>query len=327
MPAQLNHLAATGYGDALQVASDASRRNGDLIEEQMAVRRASAAAPGAKLTKVGDLTYWASVQDGRYKADNFGQTRFESDRSGLVAGVDKPMTDGNIAGVAVGYSADRVRSPELGSAIDTDLITVAGYYGWTSGSVYIDSRAGVSRAHYSSDRSLYSISPSASGSGSGWGINGSSTIGYRYDAGGLQLLPETGLQVDIISRGGLTENRGGATALAVDGDTISSVRSKLGLRIEGATRFSDGYSLTLALRAHWMYEMGNQDVTTSAAFVQARNGKMHVLSVASDRSSGLVGGGLNLSMPNNMSLWAHYNAELAGNTSSQGASLGLRWAW
>ena len=327
IPDQLTHLAATGYGDALQVAADASRRNGNLIEEQMAVRRAGAAAPGAKLTKVGDLTYWASVQDGRYKADNFGQTRFESDRTGLVAGVDKPMFDGNIAGVAVGYSADRVRSPELGSAIDTDLITVAGYYAWTSGPVYIDSRAGLSRAHYSSERSQYAINQSAAGSGSGWGLNGSSTIGYRYDAGGLQLLPETGLQVDIISRGGLTENRGGATALAVDGETISSVRSKLGVRIEGSTRLSDGYSLTMALRGHWMYEMGNQDVTTNAAFVEARRAKMHVLSVAGDRSSGLVGGGLNLSMPNNMSLWAHYNAELAGDVSSQGASLGLRWAW
>lgn len=324
---QLNHLAATGYGDALLTALDAARRIDDMVEEQMQVRQGMVAATDAAVAKNGQLTFWASGNGGTYKAANPGQTAFHSDRVGMVVGADKQLYDDTVVGATISYSQDKVRSADLSSYVATDAVSLSGYMSWKDGGLYFNNRAAVSHFHYASTRQLGSIAASAIGTGNGWGVSGNSTVGYRYDLGGLQAMPEAGVDFQLASRGALTEGRGGAVSLNVKGDTQTSLRGKFGLRLEASTSLGDGYQLNASLRGHWAHELGARNTITDAAFVEALGTQMHVGSVQRDKDTAVVGGGLSLRLPHGATFWARYTADLGANTRSQNATAGLRWTW
>ena len=324
---QLNHLSATGYGDALLSAIDAVRRTDDAVEEQMDVRQGMVAVTENAVAKDGQVTYWMAGNNGSYKADNAGQTRFHSDRTGLILGADKQLWSDTVVGATVSYSTDKVRSPEVGSYVKTDAVSVGGYMSWKDGGLYFNNRATVSHFDYAATRDLNAVGATARGKGHGWGLSGNSTVGYRYEIGGVYAMPEAGADFQLATRGQLTEDQGGAVSLDVGRDTQTSLRGKLGLRLEASTKIADGYQLSVSLRGHLAHEMARRVTTTDAAFIEALDTQMHDRSVNRDKNTALVGGGLSLRVRGGATLWVRYNADLGVNTHSENATAGLRWTW
>jgi autotransporter-associated beta strand protein len=324
---QLDHLSATGYGDALLTAIDAVRSTDRAVEEQMNVRQGMAAVSDSAVAKQGDITYWMAFNGGNLRAENVGQTRFHSDRTGVLIGVDKQLYSDLVVGATISYSNDKVRSQEIGSYVKTDAVSLGGYMSWKDGNLYINNRLAVSHFNYSSTRNLDAIAANARGKTSGWGVNGSSTVGYRYKVGGIFVLPEAGVDLQLASRKGLTEFQADAVSLAVRSDTETSLRGKAGLRLETSTSIGDGYQLSASLRGVFAHELAGRTTLTSAAFIDAAGTPMQNLSVTRDRSAALVGGGLSLRLPGGATMWARYNADLGANFRSQSATAGLRWSW
>lgn len=325
---QLDHLAATGYGDALLSVVNANSLIGDLIGEQTAVRRGDAATSGATIVKNGALTYWISGAGSRFNASNAGQTSFRAVNTSMVVGVDKQLYDDTVVGFAINYGHNNVYSPALASEVDTDQEALTGYMSWTDRELYVENRLGVGLVHYKSTRSLYAINQSAQGSGDGFSVNASTKVGYRYSATkGFDVLPEAGAEFGLASRKHLVEAQGGAVSLDVAGKALNSLRSRIGLRLEGTASLAAQTRLTISLRGHWLHELGSRYEITDASFVDAPSGVMHVSSVIRDRDMASVGGALNLALPGAFSIWGRYNADLGKATTSHTASAGLRWTW
>lgn len=325
---QLDHLAGTGYGDALLSVLNANRLMGNLIGEQTAVRRGDIAISGNDVVEVGGLTFWASGAGSSFKADNVGQTAFRTVGTQGVVGVDKRFGEELVGGFALSYGRSNVYSPALGSQIDVDQQAVTAYVGWSDNDVYVDGRAGIGFDHYSSTRSLYGINQSARGTGNGVNLSASSKVGYRYEPlETLYLMPEAALELNYANRGQLTETQAGAVALNVAGKSMTSVRTKMGLRMEGAADFGGGTLLTMSLQGHWIHELGDRFAVTQASFVEAATSPMSVTSVFRDTDMASVGGGLNLAISQKFSIWARYSSDLAKFTNTQTGSAGLRFAW
>jgi|GEM_PF-1989719 len=326
--AQLDHLSATGYGDALLSAIDAVRSTDSAVEEQMNVRQGMVAVTENAVAKDGEITYWMAGNSGNLRAENTGQTRFHSDRTGVVLGADKQLYSDLVVGATVSYSTDKVRSPEIGSYVETGAFSVGGYMSWKDESLYFNNRATVSHFDYASTRDLFAITTGARGKGKGWGLSGNSTVGYRYKVGGgVFAMPEAGADIQLATRNALTEFQGGAVSLAVNRDTQTSLRGKLGLRLEASTEVADGYQISASLRGHVAHELAGRTTRTDAAFIEALSTQMQNLSVRRDSDAALLGGGVSLRMRGGAILWVRYNADLGANIKSENATAGLRWTW
>jgi len=324
---QLDHLSATGYGDALLTAIDAVRSTDNSVEEQMNVRQGMVAVTENAVAKDGEVTYWMAGNSGNLRAENPGQTRFNSDRTGVVLGIDKQLYTGIVVGATVSYSNDKVHSPEIGSYVKTDAISVGGYMSWKDENLYFNNRVTVSHFDYDATRDLNAITAKAQGKGKGWGLSGNSTAGYRYNVGGIFAMPEAGADIQLATRDGLTEAQGGAVSLVVNSDTQTSLRGKLGLRLEASTKIADGYQISASLRGHVAHELAGRTTVTDAAFIEALGTQMQNQSVIRDKDTALLGGGVSLRMRGGATLWVRYNADLGANTKSENATAGLRWTW
>lgn len=326
---QLNHLSATGYGDALSSALDASRRNGDLIEDQLNGRRDGMATAGTVVQR-GRLTYWMSAQGGLDKAETPGMTGHRATFDSVLIGVDKQLYSDTLVGLAVNYSSDKVASDSLGSRIDASVVNLTGYTAWNDGSLWIDSRVGVALTHFRGRRDLAAIGDTANGSGSGFGANGSAVAGYRLAVGGLNFTPVAGAEINLVNRGAIAEwagDHGRAVALNVRSDTLTSLSTKIGFRLETLLSTGANSTLALAARSEWDHELGDRNTVTHASFAEAGSAVMANSSVRRDRDTALLSGGMTLTLPHNLSLWARYAADLGQNTFSSTATAGLRWTW
>lgn len=326
---QLDHLAATGYGDALASTLDASRRNGDLIEDQLNGRRDGTGKAGSVVRR-GNLTYWMSGQGGVDKAETPGMTGHRATFDSVLVGVDKLIYPDTLVGVAVNYSSDKVASDTIGSRIDASLVNLTGYTAWTDGALWIDSRVGVALTHFRGRRDLAAIGDTANGSGSGFGANGSAIAGYRLAVGGLNVTPVAGAELNLVNRGAIAEwagDRGRAVALDVRSDTLTSFSTKVGFRLETLLNTGANSTLALAVRSEWDHELGDRNTVTHAGFAEADSAVMANASVRRDRDTALVGGSMTLTLAHNLSMWARYAADLGQNTFSSTATAGVRWTW
>ena len=325
---QLDHLAGTGYGDALLSVLDANRLTGNLIGEQTAVRRGDVVASDNSVVELGGLTFWTSGAGSRFKADNVGQTAFRTVGIQGMVGVDKRFGEDLVGGFALSYGRSTVYSPALGSQIDIDQQAVTAYVGWAKDGVYVDGRAGIGFDHYSSTRSLFGIAQSARGSGNGVNFAASSKVGYRYEPfEQFYLMPEAALELNSADRGRLTETQAGAVALNVEGKSMTSLRTKMGLRVEGSSDVGGGTMLSFSLQGHWVHELGDRIATTQASFVEASTSTMLVTSVFRDTDVASLSGGLNLALSKKFSFWARYSSDVGKFTNTQTGSAGLRYAW
>ncbi|MBL6078137.1 autotransporter outer membrane beta-barrel domain-containing protein [Belnapia sp. T18] len=141
-----------------------------------------------------------------------------------------------------------------------------------------------------------------------------------------RLQPSIGLRYKELGRNQLTESGGGALALAVRSDELSSLRSMAGARIERRFDLGNGYRLTPAGRLFWTHELSDVTTSTTAAFVN-RGAAMRTTSAKSGRDGAVVGIGTNLELPNGLVAYANYGAQVRDNTTAQAITAGLRFAW
>ncbi|SDD54765.1 autotransporter domain-containing protein [Belnapia rosea] len=327
MPTAFDHLAPTIYGDALIAGVERSRLFGGAVAEQAAARRGDTVTPGLGSARgASGITAWATGlgQNARFGAA--GGTSFHTSSGGAAVGADMRLNAGFLAGAAVGYSGGRTTSRATGASADVEMLHMVAYGGWTHGRFFVDGQFGLNHADVTTRRNLGVFRMQARGKGDGWGVNTEIQIGARYELAGWRLQPSLGLRYDELGRDQLTETGGGALALTVRSDELSSLRSMAGARVERRFDLGNGYRLTPTGRLFWTHELADVTTSTTAAFANT-NAAMRTASAKSGRDGAIVGVGANLDLPNGLMAYVNYNAQIRDNTTAQAFTGGLRFAW
>jgi outer membrane autotransporter protein len=137
-------------------------------------------------------------------------------------------------------------------------------------------------------------------------------LGYAMGSGRLSAEPFANLGYQRYQRDSYNE-KGGAAALHVDGQTQDNFSSTFGLRLAHLSQLDNGISLTPRVSAGWKHTYGDVDSTTRQAFL-AGGTAFNVEGSALDRDSLLLEAGLDVGLSARHRLGLGYTGELGSNS-------------
>lgn len=328
IPGALDWLGAPVYGDALLAGLERDRGFGAVVTDQVATRRGMAAPQGTALAAQWNLTAWAAGLGQNFRIGNGGQGNGWGQLSGGVAvGADLRLGAHWLAGFAVGNSSGRVTARASAGTADADMVHFAAYGGWHSGPFFATAQLGWSYADDLVRRDLGMLGGGVRGHARGWGLNGAAEAGVTLAAHGWRIEPSLGLRLDRLDRGRSQETGGGPFALSVAGDTVTALRSALGVRAETAVELGGELRLLPSLRLAWAHDLAEMGTGTDAAFAGAPGAGFRVASGRGGRDALLGEIGASLPLGARASLFARYAVELRDGFTGQAVNAGLRWSW
>ncbi|AZF66897.1 autotransporter domain-containing protein [Pseudomonas sp. LBUM920] len=137
-------------------------------------------------------------------------------------------------------------------------------------------------------------------------------LGYAMGSGHLSAEPFANLGYQRYQRDSYNE-KGGAAALHVDGQTQDNFSSTFGLRLAHLSQLDNGISLTPRVSAGWKHTYGDVDSSTRQAFL-AGGTAFNVEGSALDRNSLLLEAGLDVGLSARHSLGLGYTGEIGSNS-------------
>ncbi|WP_416364721.1 autotransporter outer membrane beta-barrel domain-containing protein [Pseudomonas sp. NFX183] len=137
-------------------------------------------------------------------------------------------------------------------------------------------------------------------------------LGYAMGSGHLSAEPFANLGYQRYQRDSYNE-KGGAAALHVDGQTQDNFSSTFGLRLAHLSQLDNGISLTPRVSAGWKHTYGDVDSSTRQAFL-AGGTAFNVEGSALDRNSLLLEAGLDVGLSARHSLGLGYTGEMGSNS-------------
>jgi uncharacterized protein with beta-barrel porin domain len=320
LPAVANWLSGTVHGDALMSGLAMSRAFNEVVSDEAAARFT---AP-----RVSDrYTVWATMLGQNRRVGRDGNTGYNASGGGAAAGAIVRLGDGFTLGTALGYSSARVSARDTGGKADADLLNLTVRAGWESGPLWADAYVGAALFEARTTRNLGVFGMTATGTGSGFGLNTGVEAGLRYTSGGWAVLPSVAFGIDELGRGSMTERDAGPLSLAVASDDAMSVTGAARLRVQREFLFGDGMRLLPTARVQVSQEFGDVDTTTSTEFVGARGTGMRIETAGVGRTALGVTLGAVLDMPSGLAFYARYAGESRSNAESHAAVAGVRFQW
>ncbi len=137
-------------------------------------------------------------------------------------------------------------------------------------------------------------------------------LGYALGSGRLSAEPFANLGYQRYQRDGYNE-KGGAAALHVEGQTQDNFSSTFGLRLAHLSQLDNGVSLTPRASLGWKHTYGDVDSTTRQAFL-AGGTAFNVQGSALDRDSLLLEAGLDVGLSVRHRLGLGYTGEVGSNS-------------
>lgn len=320
LPAVANWLSGTVHGDALMSGLALSRAFADVVSDQ-AVSRLTTGQP------MDRYTVWATVLGQNQRVGHDGNTGYNSSSGGAAAGAIVRLGDAFTLGTALGYSNARVTARDTGGKADVDLLNLALRGGWESGRLWADAYVGASLVEARTTRNLGVFGMTASGTGSGFGLNTGVEAGLRYTGGAWTFLPSVAFGIDQLGRRSMTERDAGPLSLAVASDDATSVMGAARIRLQREFQLGDGMRLVPNARIQLSQELGDVDTTTSTEFVGARGTGMRIETAGVGRTALGVTLGAVLDMPSGLAFYARYAGESRSNAESHAAVGGVRFQW
>ena len=141
-------------------------------------------------------------------------------------------------------------------------------------------------------------------------------LGYAMGSGRLSVEPFANLGYQRYHRDSYNE-KGGAAALQVDGQTQDNFSTTFGLRLAHLSTLDNGMSLTPRLSAGWKHTYGDVSTSTQQAFLGGGTA-FSVEGSSLDRDSLVLEAGLNLGISARHNLGLGYSGELGSNSRNHG---------
>jgi outer membrane autotransporter protein len=185
---------------------------------------------------------------------------------------------------------------------------------------------GYNRYDTSREISFGEIMRTANADYSGHAFSAYTEVEYRFMLNTLQVIPMASFQASSLTREGFTEEDAGALDLDADREHTSSLLGSLGVRLRKAFRMDKG-SISPEVRARWLHEFSTDRYVLNAAFVGSALSTFTVKEDRPNRDSIVLGLGLSYETTKNLDLFLAYDANISGDRTEHGGSLGLQYRW
>ncbi|WP_205599754.1 autotransporter domain-containing protein [Arhodomonas sp. KWT] len=293
------------------------------------VLRESAANAPAGTGGPASRGLWARTTGSRGYIDGTAEAPAADYRArALTVGADTRWSPTVVLGMASGYARTDTDTEDAG--FDTDSVHVAGYGRWSRGMAYVDGVAGVARHRTDATRQVNLAGAGGSATADYDAIQWSASVeaGHRFvQPGGTAATPYVGLGYDRTDRDAFTESGAGTANLRVEEEAFTSVRSRLGIRINGSFDTDGGTSVTPAFGLGWSHEFGERSAVMTASFERAPGTSFAVEGTELERDRLLVHGGIGADYANGSSLRLQYMGSISGSDRHHSLSLTYRLRW
>jgi len=256
-------------------------------------------------------------------------SRYDYTILGFVLGMDSKISDNLLIGLGGGYSQTDIDFESLTDSGDVDSYQGTLYSSYAKGLWYIDGLLSYAFNDYDTSRGIDfgGINRTAKGDYNGNELSGYLEGGYTFFARNTNIQPLASLHVTHLYQESYTESGADSLNLAVDDQETTSIRSALGLRLAKEHKRESDTTLMYEARALWAHEFSDDDHMVSARFTGSTAGSFHVKGDRPDRDSAILGLGINARMKNNLSLYAHYDADLSRGHTANAIMAGLAYRW
>ena len=324
VPPALDLLSPVIYGDGLMAVRQAWYEVADSVAEQLAARRAGTASSQAVLGPLG-ATIWMNGIGQFANVSTPGYAAYSTSLGGAVAGIDVPVAEGAVAGLAVGGFNSQTNTNT--ASADASGVQFTAYGGLQSGIFFADGQVATLLANQDVRRNMSLFGGTATSTGAVSGTGAQLHGGVKLDYGALQIEPTVGLTVVSLTSGAVSESATGVLAQRIGNQSLTSVQSLLGARV--STKFDVGAQAPLFAHASlgWQHEYAAIGVKTSSTFQVAGAAPFIVSSTPLARNMARLGAGFDVVVSPEISLYGSYQAELGQNASAQYLTGGLRIVW
>lgn len=275
-----------------------------------------------KTARVADpdrFAVWGSGFGSRATEDGIdGASGTDSSIGGFLLGADGKVSERWRVGLSAGHSDSDFNTDE--SSGDSSNYHLGVYAGTEIGKLSF--RSGLSYTWYDVDtsRSVAALGETLQGAYDATGFNAFGELGYRVDLGESALEPFAALAYSHLKTDSFTET-GGFSALTVDGSTMDTAYTTLGMR--ASHDFDLGGVIAVARGTlGWRYAFGDVSPTSTARF--ATGDAFTVSSTPLDRNAALVEAGLDLKLDDSATIGIGYAGQFGKNVSENGLNAQFR---
>lgn len=247
---------------------------------------------------------------------------------GLMAGLDYAFDPRFTAGVTIGYSSSTVWSPAAMSQGTTNTAQLGVYGRFQQNAFSIDGAVGYGRGQNRTTRPILLPGGTviAQGSPTSDQFFGFVETGYKVGLGtgsNAYVTPFARLEGSTTTQGAYIETGNTPLALSVAAQTANSLRTVLGAQVGWSIATTD-----VRIQAGWSHEFADSSPPVTASFVGAPAvGFTTSSAVATPRDGAVLGLGIATKIGEATRLYARYDGELDGGTTSHTFSAGVRMRW
>lgn len=240
---------------------------------------------------------WANAFGDHGKMGTSGTTPgFTSNGAGIVMGMDTIDEANRTVGVAVGYARANLDIDDgYSSTARTNSLNLSLYGSQKIGSVVVDAVAAVQLDHYSQQRHIPDTGQVAKTDHRGHEFSLATRASRLYELGGVNVLPDVGLQFDFAKEGNYTETGAPGANLSVAPKPIRSLRPSFGLTVFRQVDWpSSDIKFTPSLNLGYSREL--MDVTSKSTVENAYISR-EVAGASQSRNTYTLGFGLSADLP------------------------------
>jgi outer membrane autotransporter protein len=262
---------------------------------------------------------WGSGFGTRGSSDGLdGASGTDSTTGGLLIGADGMVTETWRVGLFAGYSGSSFDTDN--SSGNSDNYHLGAYAGTEIGRLAIRSGLSYTWSDVDTTRSVSVLGQTLDGRYDAASFNAFGEVGYRIDLSDTALEPFAGLAYTHLKSDAFTET-GGTAALSVDGSTMDTAYTTLGLRAAHSLQIG-GMATVARGTLGWMHAFGDVDPTTTARFVSGD--AFTVSSTPIDSDVALIEAGFDLQLDHNATLGFGYTGQFGKSAHANGFNAKLR---
>jgi autotransporter-associated beta strand protein len=266
-------------------------------------------------------------------AGNGGAATLTYNSGGAAAGIDYRVAPDLLLGMGVGFaSGNQWLSGFTGRAItDTYLATL--YASFTRSGFYLDALAGIGLSNNNMTRQIPIaglISRTAFGQTSANQVLGQVEAGYAiglHEPSRARATPFVRLQGITNDQAGFGEWGASSLNLNVAQQTTGSLRSTIGVDLEGAFDLGWRDALALQVRLGWAHEFADTSRPVTATFAGAPGTPFTVFGAAPQRNAAVIGLAASTAIAQSTSLYLRYDGDVGTGTDNHALSGGFRMRW
>jgi len=252
---------------------------------------------------------------------------------GAAAGVDYRVAPDLLLGLGVGFASGNQWLNGFSGRATTDSWQATLYASFTRSGFHLDALAGFGLSNNNVTRQIPIaglISRTAFGQTSANQFLGQLEVGQAiglHEPSRARATPFARLQGITNNQAGFSEQGANSLDLTVAQQTTGSLRTTIGVDLEGAVDLGWRDALALQLRLGWAHEFADTARPVTAAFAGAPGAAFTVHGAAPQRNAAVIGLAASTDIAPSTGLYLRYDGDVGTGTDNHALSAGFRMRW